>query len=264
MNRILQILLLLTLIGFTACGGDGNKKVTSVVKGIDFREVKMDTTAVLSNHNEGSTIHVSLSILAATNNEGINKAIINSGLLFPEYVSTDSLSTDAAVKAFARKFIHDYQQEYNEILGMGEDQNGITLEYKVATKIAAYSKNTFSYEASIDQKMGSTEPSHITVVKTFNTQNGHIMSLDDIFRKGYYDKLTDAIVNEIKEQKGCKTMSDMQEQMIFKGIDPYPADNFILTDDDITFVYNEDEIAPHTMGQIRVTLKLSDLKDICK
>ena len=41
-------------------------------------------------------------------------------------------------------------------------------------------------------------------------------------------------------------------------------DNFLVEDGQITFIYNESEIAPHAKGEIRITLKDSELKDILK
>ena len=39
---------------------------------------------------------------------------------------------------------------------------------------------------------------------------------------------------------------------------------FILEKDDIVFIYVEDEIAPHAVGEIRVSLPYSDLDHILK
>ena len=44
----------------------------------------------------------------------------------------------------------------------------------------------------------------------------------------------------------------------------YLSENFILGKDDITFIYGEDEIAPHAVGEIRVKVDLDDLKKFLK
>ena len=48
------------------------------------------------------------------------------------------------------------------------------------------------------------------------------------------------------------------------GIDVYAPDNFIIGDDDITFIYSPDEIASHAEGEIRVEISNDDLKPLMR
>ena len=47
-------------------------------------------------------------------------------------------------------------------------------------------------------------------------------------------------------------------------MDMYPSDNFILGDNDITFIYNASEIAPADKGIIELHLSYNDLEQIMK
>ena len=51
---------------------------------------------------------------------------------------------------------------------------------------------------------------------------------------------------------------------VFDGIDVYATDNFIMGEKNMTFIYVEDEIAPHSMGEIRVVLDYGELNGIMK
>ena len=61
-----------------------------------------------------------------------------------------------------------------------------------------------------------------------------------------------------------KTIDELRDKGVFDGIDVYATDNFIMGEKNMTFIYVEDEIAPHSMGEIRVVLDYGELNGIMK
>ena len=54
---------------------------------------------------------------------------------------------------------------------------------------------------------------------------------------------------------------DGTQQTVYQYTEQQP-DNFVLGKDEITFIYVEDEIAPHATGEIKVVIPYSDLDHI--
>jgi hypothetical protein len=50
----------------------------------------------------------------------------------------------------------------------------------------------------------------------------------------------------------------LRSKGLFIGIEPYLPDNFILGDGAIQFIFQCDEIASHTLGEIRVTVGIGE------
>jgi len=103
-----------------------------------------------------------------------------------------------------------------------------------------------------------------TLAKNFNVETGHLITLDDIFMHGYEDAIKELIVKKIAKQLDVDDLKALQEKYVFADGDVYIPDNYILEDDKITFIYCEDEIAPHNIGEIRVELKKKDIKEWLK
>ena len=59
-------------------------------------------------------------------------------------------------------------------------------------------------------------------------------------------------------------LEGLQEKGVFVDGQVYVSDNFIYGDDDITFIYCEDEIAPHSIGEVRVKIDIDDLKRLMR
>ena len=72
------------------------------------------------------------------------------------------------------------------------------------------------------------------------------------------------LVAKMAKDFKVKDLEGLQEKSIFVDGQTYLSDNFIYGDDEITFIYCEDEIAPHEIGEIRVDLDIDDLKRLMK
>ena len=85
-----------------------------------------------------------------------------------------------------------------------------------------------------------------------------MLTLEDVFISDVAIK--DMIVEKLIKQFDVDSFDQLKEKYIFADGQVYVPDNFILEDDKVTFIYCEDEIAPHEIGEIRVEFDKSDLK----
>ena len=102
------------------------------------------------------------------------------------------------------------------------------------------------------------------MVKNIDAKTGRIITLKDIFVPGYEETLQEILLEKIKKKFNAKSLEALQQQYIFADGDIYVPDNFILNEDDIIFIYGEDEIAPHSIGQIRIEIDRDELNKIMK
>lgn len=80
------------------------------------------------------------------------------------------------------------------------------------------------------------------------------MNLGEVCGKEYKEELTKKIIGQLAEQEGLDDddFIGLQRKGYFIGIDPYPTENFILTDDSLVFIYTPGEINQH---EVRVTIE---------
>ena len=68
----------------------------------------------------------------------------------------------------------------------------------------------------------------------------------------------------MKEKTGLSTNQALHSQGYLRSTDLYVPENFILSDNAITFVYNPDEIAPYSLGSIELTIGMPALETLLK
>ena len=71
-------------------------------------------------------------------------------------------------------------------------------------------------------------------------------------------------MEELKKLTKCKSLDELHEQDYLLTMDIYAPQNFILGDDEITFIYNPYEIAPYSKGNTELTLSYSQLSKLMK
>lgn len=269
MKKILFIagLVILTLTG---CGGDRNSR-TAKIDGIEFDSIVADTTIrLVKDDAQSPTCHIRLNIQYAKGSkeaEAINNTLIHSGLLVPDYLALgkESMSMKHAVDSFISRFASDYLNDYAPLYR--QDKNHSTsynCEYIVNSSTRNGRDDVLCFVADTYMFGGGAHGSQQTIVRNIDTKTGKMIALEDVFVPGFEQGLCDKIVEQMCKKFDADDLEGLREQVIFEGIDPYPTDNFILGKDEITFIYVEDEIAPHAVGEISISLPYSDLKDLMK
>jgi len=161
--------------------------------------------------------------------------------------------------------MEEYQEEYEKLYRQdSKHANAYNYEYFVSTRTQEGAEGILNYIGDIYLYGGGEHGIRQTIVKNLQVKSGAIIQLSDLFVPGYEKKLQEILIEELCEQQNVKDLQALQEQGIFIDGRIYIPENFILEKNSITFIYCEDEIASHEMGEIRVKLKNRKLKEILK
>ena len=260
--------LLAATIMATSCGG-GTTKNGSADDSLTFDSVKVDSTLSLTEDTAGPRCHVSLCLTFAQgkNAELINDSIIRSGILSPDYfsITQEKITPQEAADSFVTRYLEAYKKDYGEMYKADPNHGAsYNCEYLVKTYVMQDNDKYYTYVANIYNYGGGAHGNSIVVARNINAATGKIIALKDIFVPGYEQGLNDLIVKKLCEKYEVADLKGLQDKTVFMGIDVYAPDNFIIGDDDITFIYSPDEIASHAEGEIRVEISNDDLKPLMR
>ncbi|MCH4147480.1 MAG: RsiV family protein [Prevotella sp.] len=257
----------LAVLLFFGCGHKGNE--TAKMNGIEFDSVVVDSTCSLTEAKAAPTCKISLSIQYAKGNNAqkINDTLLRCGILTPDYLSLPSrnIAMKEAVDSFVNKYISDYKRDYGQLY-REDHEHGASYNciYKVKTHTEDGGDDILNYIASISTYGGGAHGIDQTLVKNFNIKTGHLITLSDIFINGYEQELKDIIIKKMAKKFNVKDLEGLKKKFIFADNNVYISENFILKEDSITFIYCEDEIAPHALGEIRIDIDKSEIEKLCK
>ena len=235
---------------------------------MDIDSIVVDSTYHLHESN-GPKCEVSLHIEYFKGGKGqtINNSLLRSGLLTPDYLSLsgEPIDMQQAIDSFVRRYINDYKTDFGALYREDREHGAsYNCAYHVKTQIRNNADDILVYIASIYTYAGGAHGIDQTLVKNFDTRTGKLIRLSDIFVPGYEQSLKDKIVEKLAERFKTDGLEGLNKQNLFTDNHVYIPDNFILDDDDITFIYCEDEIAPHAVGEIRVKIDKDELRRLLK
>ena len=96
---------------------------------------------------------------------------------------------------------------------------------------------------------------------SIDLKNGHIFTLDEIFREDYRNDLRDIINAQARRQYGLERGQSLVEAGFWnESIEP--SENYYITRDGIGFYYNQYEVAPYALGPVNIFVKYRDLNRI--
>lgn len=99
----------------------------------------------------------------------------------------------------------------------------------------------------------------------FDLGTGEIVKLEELFEKDFMPKLTKVAEEIFRNTYGFKDIEDFSKEGInFKGNTFTLNKNYALSKGGITFRFNEEEIAAHSMGAFEIFIPYSKVKDLIK
>lgn len=252
----------LGMVLLCACSGD---KTTVHFDGMEFDSVVIDSIVRLSKSNDSPKCEVKLSIQYAKGEHAqeLNDTLLRSGILVPDYSSEESglLDIKQATDSFVCKYLSDYLRDYGELYQEDtEHSTSYNCQYFVRTETRDGGNNVLNYIAHVYLFGGGEHGIKQTIVKNLDVKTGHLYTLDDVFVSGYETFIKEKIIDKLMAKYDVKSWDELREKYIFADGNVYIPDNFILDNDRLTFIYCEDEIASHDLGEIRVEFDKGDLK----
>ena len=254
MRKLTSLLALATVL-LCACGGSNSR--TATIKGLEFDSIVVDSTLALTGSENSPKCQVRLSIqyVKGENAEKMNALLLRSGVLSPDYLSLGSqkLSPKQSVDSFVRRFLSEYKQEYGELYRNDtEHAASYNCTYRVTTYTQNGADNVLNYIAEVYTYGGGEHGVSQTIARNINVKTGKLIQLADLFKPGYQPNLCELITKKCLKRFDVDNIDELKAKGIFIDGEVYASENFILGDDNITFIYCEDEIAPHDIGEIRI------------
>lgn len=126
-------------------------------------------------------------------------------------------------------------------------------------------KECITYIAVHEEYNGGAHPNTFVNITNFDSGSGDEITLNDIFKEGYEEQLITFLTEQLMKETNAATIEELHEKgFLFFDTEMFVSNNFILGEDNITFLYNRYEIAPYAYGEISLTLDYTTLKDIMK
>lgn len=224
---------------------------------IHFDSISIDTISKFIPNADSPQIALHLHVVYAKGKgaETINRKIIHQ-LFNHEVEASYHKNTDMAslILAMTQKFLHLYRQDYAEMY-LNDKQFGANyaLRYAVTSSIIE-SGRAFTYCLTHDILQGNN---HTRQSNTFciDKKTYRLLSLHDILPPGYEEDAKSEILQQLCAKfKASNEQQLAQQGIAFSRLSDLPT-NFILYDNHITIIFNQDEIAPHGAGAVKIDIK---------
>ena len=243
---------------FLACSSDEEGPIL-------FESVTADKVVNLSNEDNSPTCKVHLQVQYATEENGYRAEVVNN-VIQEKLLNLQELSMQQAVDSFANSYTTSYLQNflplYNQDRADESKRSWYDYHYVITSQTQGGKENSSVFIADIDYYEGGAHGISQQLILNFNNKTGVLLSLDDIFVPGYEDKLNAILLQSLCEKVGVEDIHGLHQNGYLFSMDMFPAQNFILNDETITFIYNPYEIASYDKGSTELTIALTDLKPI--
>ena len=206
----------------------------------------------------------------------INRTLISSDLLMGDFTtglshgSTKGVTPQTFMEKtlglltsnYCRMYLADYADLFKDDASCAPSYN---RAYTVITHVMQGTDSIVNYVADTYYYDGGAHGQVATWARSFNVHTGATVMLADILRPGYEASLTRMIVAELVRQFKASTLQQLQDDFtVFMGMKPYIPNNYIIDSKGITFIYCQDEIAAHAVGELRVTLSYRQMASLLR
>ncbi|MGM9810160.1 MAG: RsiV family protein [Paludibacteraceae bacterium] len=124
----------------------------------------------------------------------------------------------------------------------------------VNTPIKTPTPSLWSYAIDVYEYNGGAHGNRYLLIQNYNLQTGDAVSEQELFIDDYYEPLKALLLEALIAQTDeAETKKDLR-RLGYSVADVVPNENFYVTSEGITYVYNPYEIAPYAMGCIQISL----------
>ena len=232
---------------------------------ITFETITTEKTVALSNDSIPPTCSVTIHLDQATTESGRAGEIINATVAKQLFNRGDD-GLQQAAEAFAEQYTTNYVKTllplYNHDRQDSTKSTWYHYHYIINSHTQAGSPGTLVYLADINSREGNAHAISQQVIMNFDAASGRLLSAKDVFVDGFETLLKPILLEALQQKTGISTLDDLHARGYLKGTDIFVPENFILSCDAITFVYNPDEIAPYSLGSTELTISYTALEKI--
>ena len=235
------------------CAGDPQKEELKT-KSIEFSEV--------TPLQEGTPYDFTMEMQIEWPEDGTNRKALKeiqkgiTDLLFGSELETTDI--EYAMKAYNNRSVDFYVQDNEEYLEDTEEEWGFMMNWSESIDgsfldpykgMVSYLKYAYGYS-------GGAHGMDALTCRTFDLKTGREIFDEDLFKPGYEDRLTETL--------RANLLSSVEDPDMLFETDITPSDNFYLTSEGITYIYQRYEIGPYAIGIIKVTVPWKEIQDIIR
>lgn len=229
-----------------------------------FDTVRIDKEVALEKAQDSPKCKVSMAINYMNDTTQRAKAINNA--IESRLFDMRDVTMKAAADSFANRYMDDYvkttKQLYKEDRNDKEKRSWYEYHYNISTEIRKGRNGVIVYVIDSEYYEGGVHGIEQQFVMNFDAESGKLLTLGDVFVKGYESRLSDILLSALEKKVGVKDITGLNGEGYLCSTEMFAPENFILGDDEITFIYNVYEIAPYAKGRTELVVSYSDIEDL--
>ena len=234
---------------------------------IIFDSTTTDKVVKLSNDERSPVCTVHLQLEYATEKNGHKAEVVNN-FIQKKLLDMEDLTIQQAVDSFANAYTSSYVNNflplYNQDRADTTKRSWYEYHYVITSQTQQGGFGTTSYIAIIDYFEGGAHGMNQRMTINFENKTGRVLELQDIFVPGFESQLNPILLKALSEKVGAKNKRELNDEGYLISMEMFPAQNFILNDETITFIYAPYEIASYDKGETELTISLTDLSRILR
>ena len=122
----------------------------------------------------------------------------------------------------------------------------------------------WSYAMDVYEYTGGAHGNRYLLIQNYDLETGDMVNEQDLFIDDYYEPLKTLLLNAlIAQTDNAESKRDLR-RMGYSVADVVPNENFYVTKEGITYVYNPYEIAPYAMGCIEIFLPWETVRPLIR
>ncbi len=184
------------------------------------------------------------------------------------------LSPEKALDAYKVQYIEEFKQFETEIKEEekrlnekyhteDEDENvdetGFSY-YLISKDTVLFNKNNIlSFQIESSSYIGGAHGYNSSYAYVINLETGDLIKESHIFGEDTKEYISKLIIDKILKQNDLKDPKDLENIGYTDVQEIAPNGNFIVDEKGITYIFNEDEIAPRVVGRIKVFLPYEEI-----
>lgn len=237
-----------------------------------FKQIQVDQQAHLFNNEENPACHIQIDFNYPISEKESGLADSLTTFLLASSLGDKymNLAPQEAVQHYVKDYITEYQKDlesmYAEDKANQEPGTELGAWYSytrnVKVEFPFYENNLLSYLISFDEYTGGAHGIYMYEYVNIDLEKRASILLEDLFVGDYTEELTKLLWEQLMDDEEVNSREELEERGYGSTGDLAPTRNFLLNKEGITFCYNVYEIAPYSMGAIRIKLPFEKISHL--
>jgi hypothetical protein len=268
MNKKLFTYLSVLCLIWAMFSGCANPKSVNEENKVEFDTIAIDKTYYLMENKDNPNCDLQIKFVYPSSYSD-KKILTRMQEAFVSQYFGDTY-TGMKPKDACQQYAKDYLEAYKDLEEDFQNELKNDPEAPVQSWFSYYETSSdrivfnkaklISFEISFENYTGGAHGSHSYQNRVINLANGSVLTEEEIFVPNYQEELSAILVDKIVEQNGLKDAKELENLGFFSVDEIVPNSNFLVTEEGLTYTFNEYEIAAYAVGAINVFIPFKDLR----